>query len=856
MSVSWLYGTHNRAGEVTFSRISGYTYHVKVVTYTVASSAADRDFISVVWGDGELDTLNRSNGPVGMNGYQQGVEIDVDVKMNTYEGVHTYPGPGEYWIGFEDANRNEGVINIPGSVDVPFYVQSMVIIDPFQGANSSPELLNVPLDEACVGEVFIHNPGAWDVDGDSLAYKLITCSGQNGNDIPGYIFPPNVTVNEYTGDLIWDAPQLIGEYNFAMKIEEWRNGQLIGCVVRDLQVAVLDCNNSPPIINAPDEICVEAGDTVEFTVTASDPDLGTFINLSSVGGVYELGDQSAQFQEEIGFLTVSSDFTWVTSCDLVRNQAYQVLFKAEDDGSPVSLTSMKTTNITVVAPAPENVQASPVGNSINISWSPDYCSNATGYKIYRGSYYGYIPGVCELGVPDYTGYELIGSTNAYLDTTYTDNGGLGHGVQYCYMIVACFADGAESYASEEVCTELIKDMPIITNVSVLETSNNEGKMYVAWSKPTEIDTVSAPGPYRYDLYRSYPGEPASLVYSTSDLNDTLFLDSLLNTGDSEIVYYIEFLNETPGNEFSIGESQSAHSIFVSSAASNQSVLLAWNDETPWTNSYYRVYKENQGAFELIDSTNQQNYLVDSLNNLEEYCFRIESVGAYSTTDLISPILNFSQEICDTPFDSIPPCSPELTVDHNCEEYYNFISWGHDTLDCNSDLQHYNLYYKESLVDSFEFVQTYYPGDLLEYNDQDFISVAGCYYVTAVDTFGNESLIDETYCFDNCPEYELPNVFTPNADGVNDWFIPFPYRYVDHVDLKIYNRWGELVFEHNGSPDIKWDGFSIKTNKLVTDGVYYYVCNVYEIRLEGLVVRTIPGFVHVIQGDPENQNVGN
>ncbi|MEI6409718.1 MAG: gliding motility-associated C-terminal domain-containing protein [Bacteroidota bacterium] len=52
--------------------------------------------------------------------------------------------------------------------------------------------------------------------------------------------------------------------------------------------------------------------------------------------------------------------------------------------------------------------------------------------------------------------------------------------------------------------------------------------------------------------------------------------------------------------------------------------------------------------------------------------------------------------------------------------------------------------------------------------------------------------------------KFPNVFTPNGDQVNDVFQPIFYCPVQTLDLKIYNRWGALVYETN-DPNGSWDG---------------------------------------------------
>ncbi len=77
---------------------------------------------------------------------------------------------------------------------------------------------------------------------------------------------------------------------------------------------------------------------------------------------------------------------------------------------------------------------------------------------------------------------------------------------------------------------------------------------------------------------------------------------------------------------------------------------------------------------------------------------------------------------------------------------------------------------------------------------------------------------------NCPPY-IPQVFTPNHDGFNDWFnIQGLYTIFEHHKLLIYNRWGTLIFE--GNNDTPWNG---KANKGLTNqgqvvpvGTYFYV----------------------------------
>ena len=69
---------------------------------------------------------------------------------------------------------------------------------------------------------------------------------------------------------------------------------------------------------------------------------------------------------------------------------------------------------------------------------------------------------------------------------------------------------------------------------------------------------------------------------------------------------------------------------------------------------------------------------------------------------------------------------------------------------------------------------------------------------------------------------LPNVFSPNNDGVNDGFRAyFADRCIpDDFTLEIYDRWGGLIYRSQ-DPNAAWDGRF--RGKLNPQGVYIYRC---------------------------------
>ena len=853
-------GTHQRAGEITYKYISGLTFEITVITYTRTSAPADRPVLEVKWGDGTSSELPRTEKINYGNDISRNVYAYVP-ELNATQARHTYSSPGTYKISVEDPNRNFGVMNIPNSVNVPIYFESILTINPLLGMNNSPVLLNPPIDNGCAHQIYIHNPGAYDVDGDSLSYRLIECRGTDGLVIPGYSYPiatDSISINPVTGDLLWVTPPMQGEFNVAILIEEFRNGVKIGSMTRDMQINIIGCDDQhPPVIHAISDTCIEAGDTLVLEIMATEPD-GDLVELSGTGGPFAVDESPAWLSPDpaVGRDTVLAVFTWETLCKHVRKQPYYTFFKATDDGSPVNLVDLKTVAITVVGPAPENLQAEAVGNAIYLDWQRSPCQRVTRYDVYRRiGYYGYVPAHCETGVPEYTGYSFIHSTTSAGDTTFVDMGGgsgLVPGLDYCYMVVAIFVDGAESYASEEVCASLKKDLPIITNAGNDSLDLNLGRARLAWSKPTELDTIQTPGPYFYELHRAegLTGTNFTFVERFEGLDDTLYTDPAIDLNNIQPAYryQVELHSETFGY---IGSSQGASTIELEIYETDERLELTFNLSVPWNNSLYTVFRKDNGSTGFIPiGTSDQPFFADtSLTNHKEYCYYVESSGSYGTPGIFEPLLNYSQLACGTPYDNVAPCPPELNADMDCQAYLNRLRWDNpawrDT--CDKDIAVYYIYYGTSAGSELYLIDSV-PQNM---DDSLFYIHAGvtlgCYAVSAIDSVGNESVLSNIACTPGCSGYELPNVFTPNGDGHNDLFIPFPETAgsVESIEISIYNRWGRIVFEGT-DPMVNWDGRHYKSGEECPEGTYFYTCLINEKTLNGLVQRNIQGTVTILR----------
>jgi len=93
------------------------------------------------------------------------------------------------------------------------------------------------------------------------------------------------------------------------------------------------------------------------------------------------------------------------------------------------------------------------------------------------------------------------------------------------------------------------------------------------------------------------------------------------------------------------------------------------------------------------------------------------------------------------------------------------------------------------------------------------------YVTDANNCTTTGFTEITF-YDCDSELEVPNVFTPNNDGINDYFVVV-WKDIKDYEAKIYNRWGEIVYSST-NPAEKWDGINSFTNQIVSEGVYFYI----------------------------------
>ncbi|WP_201980157.1 T9SS type B sorting domain-containing protein [Hymenobacter rubidus] len=381
-------------------------------------SSVDQPGAIIFFGDGTSTCT-----PVARIGPRQLIPGNTDTALSVYYFEHTFTTTGSFTVSFVGENRNDGVLNMSTPDHQSFYISTSISIDPLLGLNHSPVLTAPAVDRGAVGQVFLHNPAAYDADHDSLAFHLrycqqVTtlaadivgppCATGTGTNRPiatpctNYHYPNDPVVtpgltpvqadyidqngvqtgfagaipaifnqDAQTGQLIWNAPIAAGFYNVAMEVEEWRRTASgvkirIGVVIRDMQIIVSATANLRPALTIPADLCVVAGQTVTGAVTATDGSsagsVPTPVTLFAYSGILP---PATFVQSQSGPPTARGTFSWRTDCSNVARSPYLVVFKAQDNPTPQTTTNPplideKTWRITVVGPPPQSVRVAPL----------------------------------------------------------------------------------------------------------------------------------------------------------------------------------------------------------------------------------------------------------------------------------------------------------------------------------------------------------------------------------------------------------------------------------------------------------------------------------------------------------------
>lgn len=120
------------------------------------------------------------------------------------------------------------------------------------------------------------------------------------------------------------------------------------------------------------------------------------------------------------------------------------------------------------------------------------------------------------------------------------------------------------------------------------------------------------------------------------------------------------------------------------------------------------------------------------------------------------------------------------------------------------------------------------------------SATTTYTVFVIDQNGCQASANATVMVsENCPDLFFPTIFSPNNDGNNDYFCTLG-GCISSISLKIYNRWGEVIFNASDVSEC-WDGKH--RGEFVNNGAYVYKAQVSQTNGE---TNLISGIVTVVR----------
>lgn len=411
--------SHAQSADITYQCLGGNQYQVSLSFYRDCAGVAAPNSVTVNVASASCNqNFNVTLNPIPGTG----IEVSpICVSMNTncnggnypgvqewiYQGIVTLPMACTDWVfSFSLCCRNTAIntISNPGGENI--YVAANLNNLNFP-CNNSPVFSNRPIPFVCVGQSYCFNHGAIDVDGDSLVYTLIPPATGPTSSVT-YVNPytpqqpllssPAMTFNSMNGDICMTPTQLEVTV-MAVLVEEYRNGILVGSVMRDIQLRTITCTNNNPYVMGMNntnqyQLTACAGSPISFLIDTYDTD-----SLQNVTLTWNAGINGSMFVVSNGPRPTGT-FTWTPGQGDVGNTFCFTVTVTDDNcpynGSQTFAFCIDVTGFTVAASATTaNCNASngsataiPAGGNgpYTYQWLPSGGNNANANGLAAGTY--------------------------------------------------------------------------------------------------------------------------------------------------------------------------------------------------------------------------------------------------------------------------------------------------------------------------------------------------------------------------------------------------------------------------------------------------------------------------------------
>lgn len=863
MSVSKASATHLIGSEMYYVDLGNGEYLITLKVYRECGPANtegtgfDDDIILGVFNPltgSQIDQysvfLNNStvqNVPIVMTNPCGTPPPDLCVEEATYtQTIYLGSSPNGFDVLWQRCCRNPTISNLQnfGGTDNPGMTTTIHIPGTNQLSsnenNSSPVFQEFPPVALCANFEFFFDHGAIDPDGDELVYSF--CAPFNGggaepgtgfnspapnppagppyNDVPyaaGYsaAYPiaadPAFEIDPVTG-FITGTPNMPGQYAMGICVEEYRDGVYLGRVIRDFQFNVTLCDAN--IISAvtpqqPEQLCI--GETMTFTNTSinaedylwdfgvsgtdSDistefeptftfPDTGTYVVTLIANPTWPCADTASQIFDVFEPLdpVIELDFNCVAGNEFFD---FEVTGNINSEATYFWDFITGTPNTSNLS-TPQNI-----GFNNDENWSVDLTVNNHGCT--SNATFDYVaPPDPISSIEDQTGFcqgltfEFVNnSENAetYLwdfGTNLPDNLSNEFEPEFSYPDSGTYTVTLTAYAPftcPDASTATVEihyllepffedpepDCHSTHNFSLTGVASVDVNTVYTWDFGGDVLSANINGPSVSNLVYAEPG-----TYEVTLTAEVPGLQGCEQSYTGE-AYAIE----DPTVNFTAGplEGCPPHLVsFTNTSSTLTATTYEWefgDGHTSTAVSPTHVY-EYSGSFDVSLQMITGGFCENTLINLQE-----NLVNTYPV-----PFAAFDVE--PNQVDILTPVVYVTNIgDSNVDCYYNFGDGG--------SMQTLNGSY------------TYSDGGLFTIT-QTVINEYGC-----TDTATGEVSVSGSVFY-------APNMFTPDGDGVNDYWLPIILG-ASKYSLKVFNRWGELIWSTEDTTQ-PWVG------EAKTGGEYY------------------------------------
>jgi hypothetical protein len=333
-----VFATHLMGGEITAKQTAVLQYEVNMVLYRDTDGISmDQDQSFSIFNEwGQLVASYDFDYQASISGSQV-VGFPYGVQPYYFQLEITLPSSGKYLISWADCCRNEAIINLSYPLNDNMYLSTeLTVYSSFH--NSTPEFLSPPVVYLPAYTHWQYNPLPVDTDGDSLHWEIdevyrnmdgISSDNWvypcNGWVTPASVLSFNFRIDEETGVISWMASTL-GNFVASILVTEYRDGEEIGQVRRDMQfVVVPKGSNEPPTITLHDpEFNVNGNpqynmvpwETLKIQLTGADEENSNDLEIYAYSETFADSGLTANFitsqngDEQEGIFTLKADSTF------------------------------------------------------------------------------------------------------------------------------------------------------------------------------------------------------------------------------------------------------------------------------------------------------------------------------------------------------------------------------------------------------------------------------------------------------------------------------------------------------------------------------------------------------------------